>query len=137
MRQVSVGIISRDGQVLACQRKPAAVYPLKWEFPGGKMEAGESPAQALARELHEELAIDAVIGEEYHRQEWTYAEGVDDPGRNGSFRVHYFRVRSFSGDPTNKAFHQILWVTPQELLTMDILEGNREVVARLAAESRD
>ena len=132
MKQVSVGIIRRDGLVLACQRKSSALYPLKWEFPGGKIEAGESPAQALARELHEELGIDAVIGAELQRQEWTYPEGENGPEHDGSFRVHYFLVHSFAGDPVNRAFHDIRWISPRDLLAMDILEGNREVVTTLA-----
>jgi 8-oxo-dGTP diphosphatase len=136
MKQVSVGIIRRDGQVLACRRRASTVYPLKWEFPGGKIEAGETPAEALARELHEELAIDAVIGLEYHRQEWTYPDGVSDPERDGMFRVYYLLVHSYTGAPVNRAFQEIRWVTPRELLTMDVLEGNRDVVARLAADSR-
>ena len=51
MREVAVGILRGDGKVLACQRRRNAVYPLKWEFPGGKVEAGESPAEALRREV--------------------------------------------------------------------------------------
>jgi 8-oxo-dGTP diphosphatase len=136
MRTVSVGIIGRGGLVLACQRKRDAAYPLKWEFPGGKMEDGETTAQALVRELQEELGIEAVVGTEFHRQEWVYREGVTDPARDGSFRVFYHLVPSFSGDPVNRAFHDIRWVTPRQLLTMDILEGNREVVQKLADQTR-
>jgi 8-oxo-dGTP diphosphatase len=132
MKQVAVGIIKRNGLVLACQRKSTAVYPLKWEFPGGKIEQGESPAQALARELHEELGIHALIGAEIHRQEWTYREW--GPEHDGSFRVHYFLVTEYAGDPVNRAFHDIRWVAASDLLTMDILEGNREVVVKLADE---
>ena len=136
MRTVSVGIIGRGGLVLACQRKRDAAYPLKWEFPGGKMEDGETTAQALARELYEELGIEAVVGTEFHRQEWIYREGVTDPRRDGTFRVFYHLVPSFSGVPVNRAFHDIRWVTPRQLLTMDILEGNREVVQKLADQTR-
>ena len=59
MKEVAVGIILQDGNVLACQRKRDATYALKWEFPGGKLEPGETPEHALVRELHEELAIHA------------------------------------------------------------------------------
>jgi len=137
MRAVAVGIIRQNGLVLACQRKSTAAYPLKWEFPGGKIEPGESPAQALARELHEELGIHAIVGPEMHRQEWTYREGARDPDDDGAFRVHYFLVDAYSGEPVNRAFSDIRWVTPSDLLSMDILEGNREVTARLAKERRD
>jgi 8-oxo-dGTP diphosphatase len=131
MKEVAVGILLRNGQILACQRKRNAKYALKWEFPGGKLEHGETPSQALRRELREELGIDAQVEEEFFRQEWMYTEGTDNPQRDGSFRVFYFLVRQFSGEPTNFAFEQILWLRPHELLEIDILEGNREAVVRL------
>lgn len=131
MKEVAVGIIMKNGFVLACQRKQNAKYGLKWEFPGGKLEPGETPEHALKRELLEELAIDVSIDAEFHRQEWIYTEGTDNPQRDGSFRVFYFLIQTFSGEPENKAFEQIAWKHPHELLTMDILEGNREAVERL------
>ena len=123
MKEVAVGIIFRDGTVLAGQRKRTARYPLKWEFPGGKLEPGEAAAGAVVRELHEELGITAVPGPEFHRQEWDYGDR--------SWRVFYFVVHTFTGEPENRTFEQIRWVTPAELLTMDILYGNREVVEML------
>ncbi len=135
MKYVAVGILIRDGTVLACQRSRSAVYPLKWEFPGGKIEPGESAPQALVRELREELGIEAKIGEEFYRQEWTYPEGVDDPGRDGTFRVLYYTVRSFSGEPTNRVFEQVRWVAPADLLRMDILEGNRSALELLVKQT--
>ena len=123
MKEVAVGIIFRNGTVLTGQRKPTARYPLKWEFPGGKLEPGETPAAALVRELHEELGIDASPGPEFHRQEWDYGDRA--------WRVYYFRVHAFTGEPENRTFARIRWVTPEELLAMDILDGNREVVEML------
>ncbi len=83
MKQVAVGILHRDGLVLACQRKKTALYPLQWEFPGGKVESGESPTDALIRELHEELGIVARPAKEFHRQEWDYGDMA--------YRVFYYR----------------------------------------------
>jgi mutator protein MutT len=137
MQQVAVGIIMKDGQVLACQRKRTARYPLKWEFPGGKMEAGESAPQALVRELREELGIEAVVGKEFLRQEWTYPASAQDRGSDGTFKVFYFLVDGFTGDAVNKAFEQIRWVSPLELESMDILEGNRQAVALLVRHARE
>ncbi|MBX2991347.1 MAG: (deoxy)nucleoside triphosphate pyrophosphohydrolase [Bacteroidetes bacterium] len=131
MKEVAVGIILKNGLVLACQRKRNTKYGLKWEFPGGKLEPGETPEYALKRELLEELAIEVSIDSEFHRQEWIYTEGTDNPRRDGSFRVFYFLIRIFSGTPENRAFEQIAWKHPHELLAMDILEGNREAVERL------
>ena len=126
MKEVSVGIIRRNGLVLACQRKRTAQYPLQWEFPGGKIEKGETPSVALIRELEEELGIDATPGPEYHRQEWDYGDM--------SFRVFYFPVDTFRGEPVNRAFESMRWVKPEELQGMNILAGNRDVVHKLMTE---
>ncbi len=128
MKQVAVAIIRRNGQVLACQRMKDARYPLKWEFPGGKLEQGETPREALVRELHEELGIHALVGDEFHVQEWVYKEGVAEPEKTGAFRVFYFLVEEFTGVPVNRAFESIRWVRPEELQHMDILEGNRAAI---------
>ena len=129
MKQVAVGIILRDGLVLACQRKRDAPYPLKWEFPGGKLENGELPESAVVRELQEELGIHAVVDREFWREQCDYAD--PGSGQSTTFEVFYFLVRSFAGLPANHAFEQIRWVTPLELNGMDILEGNRKAVEML------
>jgi 8-oxo-dGTP diphosphatase len=131
MTDVAVGILLEGGRVLACQRSEHARYALKWEFPGGKLEPGENPQETLRRELREELGIEATVFEEFHRQEWTYPESVVGSNHDGAFRVYYFLVPAFKGDPVNRVFRQIRWVTPEELLAMDILEGNRDAVHRL------
>ena len=131
MKQVAVGILIKNGRVLACQRKRTVRYPLKWEFPGGKLEHDESPEHALVRELREELCIEAVVGSLLHKQEWVYEESITETHKDGAFKVYYFLVPSFSGRPTNRTFEQIRWVTPVELQSMDILEGNRSAVDQL------
>lgn len=123
------------GKVLACQRKRDALYPLKWEFPGGKIEQGESSAVALRRELREELGIEAVVGKEFHRQEWEYPESASSGG-DGSFRVFYHEVEGFKGVPLNLAFEQIRWVVVEELMTLDMLEGNRDAIDVLLNNAR-
>ena len=126
MKEVSVGILIRNGMVLTGQRKQTTRYPLKWEFPGGKLEHGESPREALIRELQEELGINASPGAEFFRQEWDYGDLA--------YRIHYFLVPEFTGEPENRTFAQIKWVTVEDLLLMDILEGNREVVEKLVKD---
>ncbi len=132
MIKVAVGLILRPGKpsgtssVLLCQRKPSAHYPLQWEFPGGKLEPGESPPQCLARELHEELGIGAQVGDLFHRGHHFYPD-------SGSFEVYYYLVASYNGDMVNKAFERFEWVRVSDLLQYDILEGNREVVNKLLA----
>ena len=135
MKQVAVGIIMRDGLVLACQRRRDASNSLKWEFPGGKLENGESPESAVVRELREELGIDALIDREFCRHEYVYP-GADSHS-DGAFRVFYYLVHTFTGTPVNHAFEQIRWVTPVELKDMDILEGNRKAVEMLVSHESE
>ena len=75
MKQVVAALILKDGKVLVCQRTRHQSMPLKWEFPGGKIEDGEQPRDALRRELEEELGIDAQIGEEVARIRHDYKNG--------------------------------------------------------------
>jgi 8-oxo-dGTP diphosphatase len=135
MREVAVGILEQGGMILACQRKRDAVYGLKWELPGGKIEAGESPVEALRRELMEELDVDAVIGLEFHRQEWLYPDGGVHPEKEGSFRVYFYRISSYLGIPVNRAFERILWADMNTLRELDFLEGTREAIARFIADA--
>lgn len=131
MIKVVVGIISRESdmsQVLLCQRKyNAKHYPLKWEFPGGKLEQGESPEHCLQRELSEELELRPEIYELYHQQHHTYAD-------NRTFDVLYYKVTKFSGEIINHVFESFKWVSISELLHYDILEGNGNVVKKLLQE---
>lgn len=122
---VSAGIIHRNGRVLLGQRRPVDRHPLKWEFPGGKVEAGETPQAALIRELREELAIEAQIGGELARYEHDYPSGS---------RVHllFFNVPFYSGEPVARVFEQIQWVALNELVTVDFLDGDFDFVRRLA-----
>jgi 8-oxo-dGTP diphosphatase len=128
MIKVAVGIITLGSQILVCQRKKGLRYPLKWEFPGGKFEDGESAEQCLRRELNEELSIDAAIGGEFFHQEWLYPD-------SGSFEVFYHVVPSFSGTIRNNVFEQIRWVHSAELTGIDMLDGNRDVVRKLKSQN--
>lgn len=122
---VSAGVIHRDGRVLVGQRRRGDRHALKWEFPGGKVEAGESPQQALVRELREELQIEASVGSELARYEHEYP--------NGS-RVHllFFAVRDFKGEPMARVFEQIRWTELELLPELDFLEGDLDFIKRLA-----
>lgn len=119
-------IMNADGRVLLCQRPPGKSYALQWEFPGGKLEAGESFPEALARELREELEIDAEIGDLIGRQVSHYADG-------GTFAVEYYLVERWTGAMRNIVFADTRWVLLTELPTFDILAGNRDFCAGLAA----
>ena len=121
---VVAGLIQRHGDLLVCQRRRDAAFALQWEFPGGKLEAGESRAVALRRELQEELGIVADIGAELYRTQHDY------PGVYSVLLVFHHVVR-FSGDPRNYAFEQICWAEPAQLPTLDFLEGDAELIGLL------
>jgi 8-oxo-dGTP diphosphatase len=125
MITVAAGILKQGQRILICQRKRTGAFPLQWEFPGGKVEAGEDAQTCLKRELREELAIESDIGPEVSAFQYTYPNG---------FRVNlvFFRVNGHTGEMINQAFEQILWVEPHELLKYDFLEADRALVARLA-----
>ncbi len=107
------------------QRRKADRHGLKWEFPGGKVEPGETPQQALIRELREELRIEAVVGSELARYEHDYSSGT---------RIHllFFSVHTFSGEPEGQVFEQICWTNMASLPHLDFLEGDIDFVRRLA-----
>jgi 8-oxo-dGTP diphosphatase len=122
---VSAAVIINNGKVLLGQRRKGDRHSLKWEFPGGKVEPGESPRQALVRELREELLIEAKIGVEIARYEHDYPSGS---------RVHllFFVVREFTGKPVGRVFEQIEWVDLAVLPEIDFLQGDLDFVKRLA-----
>lgn len=122
---VVAGVLEQDGRVLIGQRKRNDKHPLKWEFPGGKVEAGERPTDALRRELREELAIEATIGAEVSRYEVQYA-------RRPPILLIFYRVSQWTGEPQSAEFEQICWEAPERLPSYDFLDGDLDFVRRLA-----
>lgn len=122
--QVAVAVIERNGRILIGQRKRGSKHSLKWEFPGGKIEPGETPREALARELREELAIQAVIGEEMDNYDFQY------PGAPLT-RLFFFHVTEFVGEPQNLDFEQIVWARRGVLSAYDFLEGDLAFIRKL------
>jgi 8-oxo-dGTP diphosphatase len=121
MVQVVAAILQNDGKILIGQRTPTQSHPLKWEFPGGKVEPGESPEQALARELEEELGISGASGDLITLYHYTY------PGKD-PIELIFFRVRHFSGEPQNLIFHDLRWQPQFQLAGLDFVEGDREFI---------
>jgi len=125
MKQVVAALIINGGKVLACQRTRHQTMPLKWEFPGGKIEEGEQPRDALRRELDEELGIDAEIGEEVARIRHNYKGG-------SSVELRFYVVRKYQGEIENKIFKDLQWLAPSELRSYDFLEADLTLVRDLA-----
>jgi 8-oxo-dGTP diphosphatase len=122
---VVAAVIEREGRILICQRRGGR-HALKWEFPGGKIEPGEDARSALARELREELQIEATIGALLHIETFHYADGP-------AIHLEFYRVTDFSGEPVNLQFEQIVWEAPHNLPAYDFLEGDIEFVKKLAS----
>ncbi|MGA8731251.1 MAG: (deoxy)nucleoside triphosphate pyrophosphohydrolase [Terracidiphilus sp.] len=126
LRFVAAALIVRGGEVLICQRRPDQPMGLQWEFPGGKIEPGESPEQALARELDEELGIKASIGARVTHIRHNYRHG-------GAVDLQFFAVHEFTGELENRIFQQFRWVRLEDLPQYDFLTADRGLIRDLAA----
>src|SRR5215469_3565416 len=112
MKQVVAALIVRGDKILICQRTPHQSMPLKWEFPGGKIEPEESPTDALRRELDEELGIQAKIGPKVSTIRHHYTNGT-------AVELHFYVVREYGDEIQNRIFHDVRWVTCEGMLTYD------------------
>ena len=126
MKRVVAAVIEQDGKLLVCQRTRHQTMPLKWEFPGGKIEEGEQPRDALRRELEEELGIHATIGEEIARVQHTYPNGA-------MVELRFFLVREYQGALENRIFRDLQWSVPRDLGAYDFLEADASLVKDLVA----
>jgi 8-oxo-dGTP diphosphatase len=122
---VVAAILWRDGRFLAVKRpegKPMAGY---WEFPGGKVESGESLEQALVRELDEELGLAVTGGSRFAQKRHAY--------EHAKVRLHFMQVESWRGEPRALEGQALAWVGPAEAAEMLFLPADAEVLAELAA----
>jgi 8-oxo-dGTP diphosphatase len=130
LRTVVAALITRETKLLICQRKRGDSFALRWEFPGGKVESGESLAEALARELREELGVAATIGEEVYRTRHRYSELRDE------FLLIFFRASLASGaSPVNLAFERFEWTDPPSLPQYDFLPADKELIRLLSSRT--
>lgn len=125
--RVVTGLIVRDGTVLMGERHAEKIYPLHWEFPGGKVEPGETLLEALKRELWEELRVDTHNAREYFEDTMTYSNGI-------TYHVTFFIVSHITGEPVNTEFNSIGWFSAQELQSLVHLSGNAQIIERLVRE---
>jgi 8-oxo-dGTP diphosphatase len=127
VKVVVAAVIERsDRRLLIGQRRHDDTSPLKWEFPGGKVEAGESPEAALARELREELGATLRKSVEIARVKHTYATYTNE------LEIRFFAVAIDNYEVVGKTFERIAWVFPRELGDYDFLAANGNLIADLA-----
>jgi len=125
--RVAAAVVWRDGKLLLTQRPPGGAFALQWEFPGGKIEPGETPAQALTREVLEELGVAATAHEALGVSVHDYAEGP-------RVEVAFLRCTLDSYDfRPSPAAHAVRWASPAAIPPEMILEADREFLARLKA----
>lgn len=129
VRLVVAALILRKGadgtEVFICQRKPDQPMSLKWEFPGGKIEPGEGPEEALVRELNEELGISAVIGRRVAQIRHKYRNG-------GAVDLQFFVVKEFRGPLENRIFNDMLWAPLATLPEYDFLAADLGLIRDLS-----
>jgi 8-oxo-dGTP diphosphatase len=122
--QVVAALIVQANRLLVCQRREGGPFPLKWEFPGGKVEPGEGLMQALSRELREELEIEIPSAKEIYRHSHRYRDTM-------KVELVFFRVDEYRGKIVNKVFQDVRWARLEELKQFDFLDGDLPLIERL------
>ena len=125
---VTAAVIEKDGHVLIAKRRQGSRFAGKWEFPGGKLEKGETPEQCLKRELLEELEIVTDIGNLICTSEYSYTPDF-------TIRLLAYQVTVMSGVFNLNDHEEIRWVKPADLATYDFPEADKPIVERLIKES--
>lgn len=124
--EVVAGVIYHNRRVLACERPAGKKHAGKWEFPGGKIEKGETAAQALMRELTEELALKVSVLDEMYRLQLVQSDGSE-------LVLHFLRaVKSPASEPVSCESQRFCWLEPDELYSVDWLETDLEFVDFIA-----
>ncbi|HVO39642.1 MAG TPA: 8-oxo-dGTP diphosphatase MutT [Spirochaetia bacterium] len=121
--KVTAAVITENGKILLARRKPGGAMGGRWEFPGGKIEPGETPEQSLERELREELAIQARIGE--------FLLSTSYEGDGVSLELLVYRAERIRGEPVLIEHDEISWVRPRDLAGYDLADSDRKVVEEL------
>ncbi|HEY0768313.1 MAG TPA: 8-oxo-dGTP diphosphatase MutT [Steroidobacteraceae bacterium] len=120
---VAAALYDRTGQVLIAQRPAGKHLAGRWEFPGGKVAAGESEPAALARELREELGIEAMVSRPFMRLTHSYADY--------DVELSLWVIERYSGTPRSLDGQRLKWVAPARLADEDLLEADRPFIEAL------
>lgn len=126
MLTVVAGLIAAEGKILVCQRRRGDTFELMWEFPGGKLQVGETAAEGLERELREELGVEARVGEEVFRTRHRYAEMREE------IELILFAAAVEPAAIRNIVFESLEWRAVETLAELNFLPADREFVGKLA-----
>ena len=127
MEKVTAAVIEKDGKILIAKRKQSQKLGGKWEFPGGKLEPGETPEECLKRELQEELGIDAVIGPYICASTFVY--------RHLTIKLLAYQVTRFSGKIKLNDHEQIKWIFSKDLYKYDLAEADLPIARAVAKDT--
>ena len=127
---VTAAVIESDGNILIAKRKQGSRFAGKWEFPGGKLEKGETPEQCLKRELQEELAITTEVGDLICSSDYNYTPEF-------TIRLLAYRTTVISGVFNLNDHDEIRWVKPTDLAKYDFPEADKPIVDLLIKEGCD
>jgi 8-oxo-dGTP diphosphatase len=127
-QKVAAAVIEKDGKILIARRKQGDTHSGKWEFPGGKLDPGETPEACLKRELREELGIETEAGPFLCSIRFAY--------RHMAVELLFYKTSYVSGEITLHEHDRIEWVSPEALTDFDFLEADRPVLERLKEEAR-
>ena len=129
MIEVTAGLIYKNGKFLIGKRLPTKIYPNQWEFPGGKIESGESGAECLRREIKEEFDVAIKVLKPFYQWDFRYPDGKE-------FRFYSYWCEVIKGEPKLLAHAEICWVEKERLRDMDFLDAYRVLVEQLFHEEK-
>jgi mutator protein MutT len=121
--EVAIALVRRDGRLLIARRPGGTHLAGLWEFPGGKVEEGETPAQCLVRELREEIGIEIAVGDPHEVLEFVYPER--------QVRIYPFECSLLAGVPHPIGCAELRWVTPAELADYEFPPANATLLAKI------
>lgn len=122
--EVTAAVIEKDGKILIAKRPKHKAYPGKWEFPGGKVEAGETPENCLKREIKEELGTDSLIQRPFLTWDYQYPDGK-------KYRFHSFICQPLGDNLQMLVHEELAWVFPDDLKNFDLLDADKVLVEEI------